>query len=112
MKVDIWSLGCILAEMLLGTPIFAGSDEDDQMFRIVGILGSPTLDDAVSLAPHLREPELLVPPFPIKRIPFDQILTKPQLPFASLLSKMLVYDPGERWSTSKLLRHPIFTAEE
>lgn len=111
-KVDIWSLGCILAEMLLGTPIFPGIDEDDQMLRIISILGGPTTHDIQVMAPQIRNPDRLVSSFPIQQIPFDQVLPKRYSIFSDLLSKMLVYNPEQRWSARQLLRHPIFSTEE
>lgn len=39
--VDMWSLGCIVAELYLGLPLFPGSSEYDQIFRIISFLGMP-----------------------------------------------------------------------
>src|SRR5690606_4234317 len=39
--VDIWSIGCIFAEMLSGEPLFPGDCEIDQLFRIFRALGTP-----------------------------------------------------------------------
>jgi p38 MAP kinase len=40
-RVDIWSTGCIFAEMLQGKPIFAGKDHVEQFFAITELLGTP-----------------------------------------------------------------------
>jgi dual specificity protein kinase YAK1 len=40
--IDMWSLGCICAELFLGIPIFPGNSEYDQLSRIIEILGPPS----------------------------------------------------------------------
>ncbi len=40
---DMWSCGCILAELLTGDPLFPGEDEHDQILRMVSLLGMPPL---------------------------------------------------------------------
>lgn len=44
-SIDIWSVGCILAEMLSNRPIFPGKHYLDQLNHILGILGSPSEED-------------------------------------------------------------------
>lgn len=55
-KVDIWSVGCIMAELILLKPLFAGTDHIDQLTKIFDIVGTPdaqTLDDVCE--PYARE---------------------------------------------------------
>jgi len=40
-KVDIWSVGCIMAELILGKPLFPGTDRFDQLTKIFDIVGTP-----------------------------------------------------------------------
>lgn len=42
--IDMWSFGCIVAELFLGLPLFPGSSEYNQLFRIVEMLGTPSKD--------------------------------------------------------------------
>lgn len=44
-SIDIWSVGCILAEMLSNRPIFPGKHYLDQLNHILGVLGSPSSED-------------------------------------------------------------------
>lgn len=40
--IDMWSFGCIMAELYIGYPIFPGDSEHDQMSRIMEMIGSPS----------------------------------------------------------------------
>ena len=40
--IDMWSFGCIMAELYIGYPIFPGDSENDQMSRIIEMLGCPS----------------------------------------------------------------------
>mgnify|MGYP000468787522 CR=1 FL=1 len=53
--IDIWSIGCILAEMLGKTVIFFGKDFVDQLRRFVAILGKPRLDIFSDLDPNTAQ---------------------------------------------------------
>ena len=44
-KLDIWSVGCIMAEMIRLTPLFPGLNSKDQLQKIISILGKPTEDE-------------------------------------------------------------------
>jgi len=54
MKIDMWSLGCILVEMHCGEPIFSGQNEEDQMMKIVEVLGIPP-NSMIERSPRARE---------------------------------------------------------
>lgn len=42
-KVDIWSVGCIMAELFYGSPIFPGQSDIDQLIKIFQVLGTPSV---------------------------------------------------------------------
>ena len=41
-EVDLWSIGCLLAELALGQPLFTGESEVEQLFKVFNLLGSPS----------------------------------------------------------------------
>jgi serine/threonine protein kinase len=41
-NIDIWSVGCVIAEMIIGEPIFAGESSVDQLVEIIRVLGTPS----------------------------------------------------------------------
>jgi len=43
-KVDIFALGCIMAEMYTGVPLFPGTSEDDMLYRLSNVIGQPPLN--------------------------------------------------------------------
>jgi serine/threonine protein kinase len=43
--IDVWSLGCVFAELLLGAPLFPGDSGVDQLVEIIKVLGTPSRDD-------------------------------------------------------------------
>ena len=41
-SIDMWSIGCIFAEMVTAKPLFPGKNNDDQLLKIFAVLGTPT----------------------------------------------------------------------
>jgi serine/threonine protein kinase len=103
--VDIWSLGCIFAEMAQKRPLFAGDSEIDQLFKIFRVLGTPTEDSfpGVSSFPDYK------PTFPKWR---SQSLARlvPSLDEngQDLLRQMVCYNPAKRISSKAAMSHPYF----
>ena len=52
--IDVWSQGCVFAELLIGTPIFPGSSGVDQLVEIIKVLGTPTKEELKSMNPNYQ----------------------------------------------------------
>ena len=64
--IDVWSVGCILAELLLRKPIFPGKDYINQLQLIIDVLGSPS-DQELSFINNTKAQQY------IKTLPFSQV---------------------------------------
>nr|QKG02511.1 Cdc2 [Locusta migratoria] len=103
--IDMWSIGCIFAEMASKKPLFQGDSEIDQLFRIFRVLKTPTED----IWPGVTQLPDYKPTFPnwvqynlhshVKNIDDDGL---------DLLKKLLVYSPADRLSAKQAIRHPYF----
>jgi serine/threonine protein kinase len=106
--VDLWGVGCILAEMASGSPLFAGDSEIDTAFKIFQKLGTPneTVWPGVSELPDFK------PTFP-KWHPKGWANIRNTLPQVGtagveLLDQLMKYNPRARISARAALAHPYF----
>jgi serine/threonine protein kinase len=112
--IDIWSVGCIFAEMLMQRPIFPGKHYIEQMKLIFEVLGTDCAqhlqnDSSVSLAEGA--PQWLSTLKRIEPLDLAEILPPGTNPLAvDLLSKLLTFDPDARPSVDEVLKHSYLTA--
>lgn len=104
-KMDIWSVGCVFAEILSLHPLFPGSNELDQITRIHNVLGTPTPE----LLNKFKKSKHMDFNFPEKK----GIGLLSQLPHVSrealkLIELLCIYDPDERLSAKQVVRHVYF----
>lgn len=105
--IDIWSVGCIFAELFLRQPLFQGSDNENQLDMIINFLGTPNKEDIVEMnCPYLKEYLCKVPPrAPIK---FESVFKSADPLAIDLMRKMLCFRPSKRPSALDCLNHPYF----
>lgn len=103
--MDIWSCGCILAELFLKRPIFPGKDYRHQLMLIFGVLGTPRGRDLMSVqSKRAREYIGTLPRY--ERIPLKKLFPNVNPAGLDLLHRMLLFDPRERITASEALQHP------
>lgn len=104
-QIDVWSLGCVFAELLLGRPLFPGESGVDQLVEIIKILGTPTREQIMLMNPNYTEFK-----FPqVKAHAWHKVFRSRTPPDAiDLISKVLIYDPRERLRAVDILVHPFF----
>nr|CAD7458992.1 unnamed protein product [Timema tahoe] len=105
-SVDIWSLGCIFAEMMTKRALFPGDSEIDQLFRIFRTLGTPdeSVWPGVSKLPDYKS---MFPSWESQDI--DEILPGLDPSGQDLFLKLIKYDPVTRISAMDAMDHPFFS---
>ncbi|KAI4331104.1 hypothetical protein MLD38_029327 [Melastoma candidum] len=103
--IDIWSAGCVLAELLLGQPLFPGENAVDQLVEIIKVLGTPTREEIRCMNPNYTDFR-----FPqIKAHPWHKVFHKRMPPEAiDLVSRLLQYSPNLRCTALEACAHPFF----
>ena len=100
--VDIWSIGCIFAELILKQPLFKGEYEIEQLFKIFHVLGTPNKD----IWPEVETLPNFSNEFPkFKPIKFEEYFIGLDKNGIDLLKQMLVYDPNQRITAKQALMH-------
>lgn len=108
--VDIWSLGCIFAELMLGYALFPGDCELDELVKIFQILGMPKKNSFLESLPYFPRPNNGNDSWKWETDKLAYTVRHFGDPFAiDLLQKMLVYDPSQRITASEAVKHPYFT---
>nr|XP_045617685.1 glycogen synthase kinase-3 beta-like isoform X5 [Procambarus clarkii] len=104
-NIDVWSAGCVLAELLLGQPIFPGDSGVDQLVEIIKVLGTPTREQIREMNPNYTEFK-----FPqIKSHPWQKVFRQRTPEDAiNLVARLLEYTPSARITPLQACAHKFF----
>ncbi|KAK1944118.1 Extracellular signal-regulated kinase 1 [Phytophthora citrophthora] len=112
-EVDVWSMGCIFAEMMSRKPLFPGQDYIDQLHLIMNALGAPN-DQELYFLTNARARKFMNAEFqkrgPNPTKPLAHMFTDSPPDALDLLQKMLVIDPNKRISVDDALAHPYLAS--
>ena len=103
--VDVWSIGCIFAEMVNGRPLVPGDSEIDELFKIFRLLGTPDARSwpGVDALPDYKDS---FPKWPRRNL--AEAVPDLEPAGLDLLAGMLRYAPGDRLTAKAALSHPYF----
>jgi len=104
--VDVWSIGCIFAEMVNGRPLVTGTSEGDQLDRIFRLFGTPSPANY----PTITDLPDYSPDIPQHPMPDNLSGLVPQLDAVGLelFESMMQFDPGRRTTAADALQHSFF----
>lgn len=103
---DIWSMGCVFAELMLRVPLFQGTSEIDQLAKIFACLGTPG-DEWTGVETLPRYVEF----GQWNKTPLEEIFRGAAPDALDLLKSLLVFDPLKRPTAEQVLQHPYFFNE-
>lgn len=107
--VDLWSVGCIVAEMYTHRPLFPGSDHVNQLNRILDVAGFPS-PKLLSQVNEDARTYLERNPNRQKRVDFKEYFSEIKSDAAiDLIDQMLQLDPNDRFNCERFLEHPYLS---
>ncbi|EFW99251.1 dual specificity protein kinase pom1 [Grosmannia clavigera kw1407] len=122
MPIDMWSLGCILAELYTGVPIFPGENEQEQLACIMEVFGPPEkhlIEKSTRkklFFDSMGKPRLTVSSKGRRRRPSSKTLQQAikcdDEPFLDFLGRCLRWDPDRRLKPEEALRHEFITHQK
>uniref|UniRef100_A0A1I7UL37 Protein kinase domain-containing protein n=1 Tax=Caenorhabditis tropicalis TaxID=1561998 RepID=A0A1I7UL37_9PELO len=108
--VDIWSAGCVMAELYRRCPLFKGEGQINMINKIINVLGKPTLEEwpTMNELPAMSMIELSGP----DSKNFENAIPNASKKSLDLIQNMIMFDPARRFSASQVLQHAYFKTED
>ncbi|GAA5856977.1 hypothetical protein JCM9279_000520 [Rhodotorula babjevae] len=103
-SIDLWSTGCVLAELLAGKTFFVGQDAVGQLVEVIQVLGTPTRREVLAMHPTYAEHDFAL----VDPVPLSSLLPHASPEALDVLASILVYTPSFRPRAIEAMCHPFF----
>uniref|UniRef100_A0AAV1VDZ9 Mitogen-activated protein kinase n=1 Tax=Peronospora matthiolae TaxID=2874970 RepID=A0AAV1VDZ9_9STRA len=107
-QMDVWAIGCILAEMLGRRPLFPGHDYLHQLKIIMDVVGSPS-EDSLDFITNPKAKRFILRQPKKPKVPLSSVYPRATPHCLDLLEKMLIFDPRKRITIQDALAHPYIS---
>ena len=108
-SIDVWSVGCIFAELLGRKPLFPGKDYVHQLNLITKVIGSPSEEDLMFISSEKARRYIRSLP-KHEHVDFCKLYPHANEQALDLIDKMLVFDPNRRITVEQALEHPYLAS--
>ncbi|KAJ7861516.1 kinase-like domain-containing protein [Mycena olivaceomarginata] len=103
--IDMWAIGCILAELLSKRPFFPGRDYFSQLNLVLNVLGTPNQADILDITSERSRNYIRALPWR-KNKDFRTLFPQASLEATDFLLKALMFNPMKRFTVEEALQHP------
>ncbi|OHT07784.1 CMGC family protein kinase [Tritrichomonas foetus] len=105
-SVDMWSAGCILAELVTGKPLLPGASTMDQIEKVIAYTGPPTQSDIQSINSSVTQTMLSNLTYSQPRFKFEERFSGAPRDAIDLIRKLTTFNPSDRLTAAQALEHP------